>query len=125
MWGRGLGGLVAVTTRTPERDRVGGRISADILDASALVSTPLDRRRRWHVALGVRASYVALWAERLVDEDTAGLVPLPSYGDGQARVLWRPSSRDISMTSTVAPFTTWAPLVRRRCRRALASLVAP
>lgn len=94
MWGRGLGGLVAVTTRTPERDRVGGRISADILDASALVSTPLGRRRRWHVALGVRASYVALWAERLVDEDTAGLVPLPSYGDGQARVLWRPSSRD-------------------------------
>lgn len=94
MWGRGLGGMVGVTTRTPERDRVGGRIGADILDASALVSTPIDRRGRWHLALGVRASYVALWAKQLIDAETAGLVPLPSYGDGQARLLWRPSTDD-------------------------------
>jgi len=94
MWGRGLGGLVSVTTRTPERDRPGGRVSADLLDASAMVLTPLDRRRRVHLALGVRASYLALWAKPLIDESTAGLVPLPRYGDGQGRVLWRPSSRD-------------------------------
>ncbi|HET6585340.1 MAG TPA: TonB-dependent receptor plug domain-containing protein, partial [Nannocystaceae bacterium] len=94
MWGRGLGGLVAVTTRTPERDRVGGRVGADLLDASALVSTPLDRRGRWHLALGARASYVALWAKQWIDDETAGLVPLPTYGDGQARLLWRPSLDD-------------------------------
>lgn len=94
MWGRGLGGLVSVTTATPERERVGGRVAADVLDASALVSTPLDRRRRWHFAAGVRASYVAAWAERVVDDDSEGLVPLPSYGDAQVRVLGRPSGRD-------------------------------
>jgi TonB-dependent Receptor Plug Domain len=94
MWGRGVGGMVSVTTATPERDRVGGRVGADILDASALVSTPLDRRGRLHLAVGVRASYVALWAKQLIDQNTAGLVPLPSYGDGQARLLWRPSSRN-------------------------------
>jgi hypothetical protein len=94
MWGRGLAGLVGVTTKTPERDRIGGRVGADLLDASALVSTPLDRRHRWHLALGVRASYLARWGERVIDEDTAALVPLPRYGDGQARVLWRPSSHD-------------------------------
>ncbi len=104
MWGRGIGGLVAVTTGTPERDRIGGRVAADILDASALVSTPLDRRKRVHLALGVRASYLAAWAKHVIDPRTAGLVPLPSYGDGQARVLWRPSSKDsvevVSMASS-------------------------
>lgn len=93
-WGRGLAGMVAVQTATPERDRVGGHVGADLLDAQASLSSPLDRRRRWHLAVGVRASYVASWAKQVIDADTAGLVPLPSYGDGQARLLWRPSSRN-------------------------------
>lgn len=94
MWGRGLGGLVAVSTRTPRRDRVGGRVAADILDASAMITAPLDRRRRWHIALGGRGSYVAAWGRRVIDPRTAGLVPLPSYGDGQLRLSWQASSRD-------------------------------
>lgn len=94
MWGRGIGGLVSVATRTPERERVSGRIGADLLDASALVVTPLDRRRKVHLALGLRASYVAAWGKQLIDEETAGLVPLPTYGDAQVRLLWRPSAED-------------------------------
>ena len=54
MWGRGLGGMVAVTTTTPEGERVGGRVHADTLDASAVVTTPLDRRKRWHLGIGAR-----------------------------------------------------------------------
>lgn len=94
MWGRGIGGLVSIETRTPERPRVGGRVGADILDASALLSTPIDKRARWHLALGVRASYVSLWAKHFIDRRTAGLIPLPSYGDAQARLMWRPSAKD-------------------------------
>lgn len=93
-WGRGLGGLVAVTTATPERERIGGRVAADVLDASVLLSTPLDRRRHWHLAVGARASYVAAWAKQVIDPGTAGLIPLPQYGDGQVRALWRPSQRN-------------------------------
>ena len=40
-WGRGLGGLVSTTTRTPTGERVRGRGAADLLDASAVVSGPL------------------------------------------------------------------------------------
>lgn len=103
MWGRGTGGMVSITTLTPEGKRTGGRLHADILDASAVVTTPLDKKQRWHIALAARASYVAAWGEQLIDEQTAGLVPLPRYGDGQARVLYRPSSRDsVELVSIVS-----------------------
>lgn len=91
-WGRGLGGLVSVTTRTPDGKRVRGRVAADVLDASAVVSVAVAKKVQ--LAVQVRASYLKLWADRLLDPATTSYLPIPRYGDGQLRVLWRPSSAD-------------------------------
>lgn len=91
-WGRGLGGLVSTTTRTPAGERVRGRVAADLLDASAVVSVPIGKKL--HLAVAARYSYLKLWADRLVDREAARYLPIPRYGDGQLRLLWRPSSAD-------------------------------
>ena len=91
-WGRGLGGLVSVSSRTRETEGIHGRLHADILDGSAVLGGPIGKRKRLHVAAGARASYLKLWADQLVDPEVAELVPIPRYGDGQVRALWRPSS---------------------------------
>jgi TonB family protein len=93
-FGRGLGGLVTVQARTPERERVGGRVHADVLDASAMLTGPLGKRKRLHVAAAARGSYLEPWARPLLDRDASGLVPIPRYGDGQLRAQWRPNARD-------------------------------
>lgn len=91
-WGRGLGGMVSSTTRTPVGERARGRVAADLLDASAVVSVPLGKKV--HLAVAARYSYLKLWADRLVDREAARYLPIPRYGDGQLRLLWRPSSAD-------------------------------
>ncbi|MEZ4453105.1 MAG: TonB-dependent receptor [Nannocystaceae bacterium] len=91
-WGRGLGGMVRVDAKTPRRDRFGGKVAADLLDASAFVAAPLGRRADFAAAL--RVSYLRAWATRALGDEVAAYVPLPGYGDGQVRVLVRPSSRD-------------------------------
>ena len=91
-WGRGLGGLVSTTTRTPAGERARGRVAADVLDASAVVSVPVGKKL--HLAVAARYSYLKLWADRLVDREAARYLPIPRYGDGQLRLLWRPTSAD-------------------------------
>ncbi len=93
-YGRGLGGLVSVTTITPEGERVGGRVHGDFLDASGVIATPLDRKRKVHFAAAVRGSYVQAWSRELFGERTTAFIPIPSYGDGQVRLSVRPSKRD-------------------------------
>lgn len=93
-FGRGLGGLVTVTAKTPERERVGGRLHADVLDASAMISGPVGKRKRLHLAAAARGSYLEPWARPLLDRDAGGLIPIPRYGDGQLRAQWRPNARD-------------------------------
>lgn len=93
-FGRGLGGLVTVGAKTPERERVGGRLHADVLDASAMLTGPLGKRKRLHLAAAARGSYLEPWARPLLDRDASGLVPIPRYGDGQVRAQWRPNAKD-------------------------------
>ncbi|MBC8070582.1 MAG: TonB-dependent receptor, partial [Deltaproteobacteria bacterium] len=93
-YGRGLGGLVSVTTVTPEGERVGGRVQADFLDASGVISTPLDKRKRVHFAAAVRGSYVQAWSRELFGTRATAFIPIPAYGDGQLRLAVKPSSRD-------------------------------
>ncbi|HWB79715.1 MAG TPA: TonB-dependent receptor [Nannocystaceae bacterium] len=93
-YGRGLGGLVSVTTLTPEGARVGGRVQADFLDASGVIATPLDRKQKLHFAAAVRGSYVQAWSRELFGARATAFVPIPSYGDGQVRLLGKPSTRD-------------------------------
>lgn len=93
-FGRGLGGMVSVGTRTPDGKRVRGRLAADTLDASAVVSVALDKRERVRLAIAARVSYLKLWADRLLDPGAREFLPIPRYGDGQVRLSLRPSSRD-------------------------------
>lgn len=90
-WGRGLGGLVRIETATPQGERVRGRVAADLLDASTLVSVPIGERV--HLAGAARFGYVKYWTDALLP-DVGTLVPVPVYGDGQVRLAWRPSARD-------------------------------
>ncbi|MFV8755895.1 TonB family protein [Nannocystaceae bacterium ST9] len=90
-WGRGLGGLVRIETATPQGERTSGRVAADLLDASTVVSVPIGERV--HLAAAARFGYVKYWTDALLP-DVGTLVPIPVYGDGQLRLAWRPSTRD-------------------------------
>lgn len=91
-YGRGLGGMVSISTRAPEGPRVRGRLAADTLDASAVVAVPLGKKVTLTTA--VRGSYLKLWADRLLTPEARAFVPIPRYGDGQLRLSIRPSSSD-------------------------------
>lgn len=90
-WGRGIGGLVRIDTRTPAGERLRGRLAADLLDASTLVSVPLGERVQ--LAVTARFGHVKYWTDALLPA-LGTLVPIPAYGDGQARVAVLASSRD-------------------------------
>src|SRR5205814_1078656 len=55
-YGRGLGGIVAVTLRPLDDDGIHGSVSADVIDSSADVRAKVADRL--HVAVGARKSYL-------------------------------------------------------------------
>lgn len=77
-WGRGLGGVVELTSRTPaiDRWRAGGEVS--LVDASARGEGPLAGGG---LALGVRRSYV----DAILAAAAPSLTLAPRYLDGQLR----------------------------------------
>lgn len=90
-WGRGLGGLVAATTRTFDDTGVHGAVAADLYDASANLRANVARRL--NVAVAARRSHLA----ELLDatgENVSALFPTPHYYDGQLRLTWSPSAND-------------------------------
>ncbi|MDB4928411.1 MAG: TonB family protein / TonB-dependent receptor [Myxococcaceae bacterium] len=90
-WGRGLGGLVAATTRTFDDAGAHGAVSADLYDAAANVRANVARGL--NVAIAARRSHLA----ELLDasgEAVSALFPTPHYYDGQARLTWTPGARD-------------------------------
>ncbi len=91
-WGRGLGGLVSATTRTPTGKRVRGRVAADLLDASTVLSVPIGKRL--HLAAAARYGYLKHWADRVIGREATQYLPIPRYGDGQLRLAWRPGGGD-------------------------------
>jgi TonB family protein len=108
-FGRGLGGIVRVDTNTPGRKKrqepivsaneqagpsastkaqksegfpLSGQVAADVLDASALLSTSFGRTR---VAAAARISVIDQLA-KFLDDDVNEYVPIPRYRDGQFRI---------------------------------------
>jgi TonB family protein len=81
-YGRGLGGLVRVETRTLPRG-THGAVSADTLDGSGMVTTELSDRAR--IALAARQS----WLDRVLSwtsaPDVGDFFPIPRYRDGQVK----------------------------------------
>ena len=78
-YGRGLGGVASVTSRTGRSDqwRVGGEIS--LLSAGALAEGPGPLKGSW--LIGVRRSYF----DALIKAAAVDLVLVPRYGDAQLR----------------------------------------
>ena len=85
-YGRGIGGLVTVQLRPIAQDRVHGSVSADVIDASASVSTPITDKL--YAAVAFRRSHLDSLVKAVGQADVADVVPLPRYMDGQARVVY-------------------------------------
>ncbi|MBN9162823.1 MAG: TonB family protein [Myxococcales bacterium] len=86
-YGRGLGGLVRVTTRDPAKDRLHGSAQLDLLDASAAVTAPIGDRLSF--AVSGRRSHIADAAKLLEEQSFQSFFTLPQYHDGQARLRWQ------------------------------------
>jgi TonB family protein len=94
-FGRGLGGLVTVTTRkideNVEPGDVHGSVAADILDASGAVRGQVTEDLS--LAIAGRKSYLDTLFEGAIDESAKDYFPIPRYYDGQARVRYKLGER--------------------------------
>jgi TonB family protein len=83
-YGRGLGGLVTVDTRSPRADGVHGYVAADLIDASAMVEAPVSGSTR--VAIAGRQSYLDRDLKLFTSKDVGDFVPIPTYYDAQIKI---------------------------------------
>ncbi len=82
-FGRGLGGIVRVETRTPDAEGLHGSVSANVFDAAASLSSTIGPR--WRAAAAGRVSVIDLFAGSL-DSEIGDYVPIPRYRDATLRV---------------------------------------
>lgn len=82
-FGRGLGGIVRVDTKTPDKAGLHGTLAADVFDASAMLSNSFGER--WDAAAAARVSVIDQIAKGL-DDDVGEYVPIPRYRDAHLRV---------------------------------------
>lgn len=88
--GLGIGGLVDVATRAPRRDGFHGYVQLDLIDGSLMVEGPIGKHLSFAAAL--RRSVI----DAVLPLFTRGrdLQLSPAYWDYQARLTYKPSSRD-------------------------------
>jgi TonB family protein len=91
-WGRMTGGVIAVNTDVPATRTVQGSVTADVLDASGMVS--VDLTGGWRAAGSVRASYYDQWAARILAESDRAFAPFAQYRDGQLRLRYTIANRE-------------------------------
>jgi outer membrane receptor for ferrienterochelin and colicin len=102
-YGRGLGGLVSVSTRRFD-DGTHGGVSADVYDTAASVHGPLGERFSYGVA--GRYGYVGPFLSAFYPE-VEDYFPVPHYADGQARVGWRLGpNRTLDLTGLLSTDST-------------------
>ncbi len=80
-YGRGLGGLVKAEARSLPRKGTHGYVAADLIDASALITTALSDSAR--IGVAGRRSHLDSVLARLTSQDVGDFVPIPQYYDGQ------------------------------------------
>ena len=85
-YGRGLGGLVTVALKPLDEEGIHGSVAADTIDASASVRAKVSDHL--HVAIAARKSYLDSVLAAVTSENVGEYVPIPSYWDGQARVVY-------------------------------------
>lgn len=82
-YGRGLGGIVRIDTKTPDKQGLHGMLTADVFDASAMLSQSIGKNTS--VAATGRVSVIDQLAKGLND-DVGEYVPIPRYRDAQLRL---------------------------------------
>lgn len=96
MYGRGLGGIVAVELAPLEGERSKGSVELNGIDASAAVHAPLTEDL--HVAIAARRShldsYVGGASSLFTDRDVEEVLPFPRFLDGQLRLSYRLSAEE-------------------------------
>jgi TonB family protein len=85
-YGRGLGGIVTVALRPLDEDGIHGSVAADTIDASGSVRGKVADHL--HVAIAARKSYLDTVLAAVTSQNVGEYVPIPSYWDGQARVVY-------------------------------------
>jgi hypothetical protein len=80
-YGRGLGGLVRVETRALPQKGVHGYASADVLDASAMLTATLSPNVR--IGIAGRYSYLDRILAGVTSQDIGDYFPIPRYDDYQ------------------------------------------
>jgi TonB family protein len=91
-YGRGLGGLVTVQLKPPEKEGTHGSVTSDLLDASADVRTRLSDRFAFEVA--GRKSYLDALLPVFTARNIGEFIPIPKYFDAQVRLIADLSPRE-------------------------------
>lgn len=82
--GRGLGGLILIDLKEPNKKNWGGSLQADLLDASTSWNGPVAEKTE--ISMAARKSYVAALGNALSDDASSAYFTIPDYYDGAARV---------------------------------------
>lgn len=80
-----IGGILDVSLRDPRKDRLGGKVSASLLSASALLEGPVADNQSFYLA--ARRSYFDLLIGDVTNKGVT--VQLPRYSDYQGKYLWQ------------------------------------
>jgi TonB family protein len=83
-YGRGLGGLITVSTRDPDPKHLHGAAQLDLLDASVSASGRISDK--WTIAGAARRSHLDDALDLATDEDVGEYFPIPHYYDGQLKL---------------------------------------
>ena len=88
-FGRGLGGMIDVTTRSPKSDRIHGSVTLDLIDGSMTLEGPVTKNL--YLAGGVRVSWISVF---LPIFNRSQFQVSPFYWDYQLSMRYRPTKAD-------------------------------
>jgi len=83
-FGRATGGIVDVGVRSPRKDRLGGLLQVDLVDARLIVEGPINKSTRF--MLGGRRSWLDAWLGPTLRASGVGVSVAPVYYDYQAMI---------------------------------------
>ncbi len=93
-FGRATGGIVDVGVRSPKKDKLGGLLQVDLVDARLLVEGPITKSTRFMLA--GRRSWLDAWLGPMLREGGVGVTTAPVYYDYQA-MLEHDLTRDTTL----------------------------
>ena len=88
-FGRGLGGMIDVTTRSPKSDRIHGSVTLDLIDGSVTLEGPVTKNL--YIAGGVRVSWISVFLPLF---NRSQFQVSPFYWDYQLSLRYRPTKAD-------------------------------